>query len=247
MRANITFKFEKPLVLPIQYNHIMQAVVLKWLNDEEYAKKLHDEGFEYNNRVFKLYTFSKLTGDSEYNREYKRLTFKTHANITVSAMDEKFLNYVVNTAIINDKISIMENEVYVDSVRCSNIDAPEAGVYYTLSPVVTYSTFEHDGKKKTYYYNPMEHEFSELIRENLIKKYIAYTGQEPCNKDFSIEPVNCNRLKENIVIYKGTVIKGWSGEFKISGSPELIYVAYNAGIGSKNSQGFGCIEVKRKG
>lgn len=49
-----------------------------------------------------------------------------------------------------------------------------------------------------------------------------------------------------IIKYKGTVIKGYSGDFILKGNPELIKLAYDTGLGSKNSQGFGCIEVMWK-
>ena len=33
------------------------------------------------------------------------------------------------------------------------------------------------------------------------------------------------------------------GKYKISGDEKLTRLAYDSGIGSKNSQGFGCFEV----
>lgn len=243
MRAYVTLKFNKPLIMPIQYNHIMQAVVLKWINDEKYTTYLHDKGFALEKRVFKLYTFSRLEGDCKYDREKSRLVFKSFAKFTISTADENFLDYVVRTAIVNDTMSILGQEVYVDNVRCMHMDIMSEKRIHTLSPIVTYSTFEHDGRKKTYYYNPMEEEFSRLIKENLVKKYIAFNGKEPSEREFTIKPAPNGRLKESIVIYKGTVIKGWNGDFIISGSPELLTIGYNAGLGSKNAQGFGCIEI----
>jgi CRISPR-associated endoribonuclease Cas6 len=67
----------------------------------------------------------------------------------------------------------------------------------------------------------------------------------PIKYDFSISPLNTKKLKKRVVIYKDYVIKGWDGEFLVEGSKELMDIAYNAGIGSKNSQGFGCVEIKK--
>ncbi|GAI77595.1 unnamed protein product [marine sediment metagenome] len=36
-----------------------------------------------------------------------------------------------------------------------------------------------------------------------------------------------------------TPIKAWLGTYQIHGKPELISLAYDTGLGSKNSQGFG--------
>ncbi|MFN7181678.1 MAG: CRISPR-associated endoribonuclease Cas6 [Planctomycetota bacterium] len=42
-----------------------------------------------------------------------------------------------------------------------------------LSPITIYSTLtKRDGSKKTYYYNPFENEFGQLIRDSGVKKII---------------------------------------------------------------------------
>ncbi|MDN5332516.1 MAG: CRISPR-associated endoribonuclease Cas6 [Tepidanaerobacteraceae bacterium] len=45
------------------------------------------------------------------------------------------------------------------------------------------------------------------------------------------------------VIYKDVIIKGWMGVYILKGDPVLLKIAYDAGLGSKNSQGFGCFEI----
>ena len=59
-------------------------------------------------------------------------------------------------------------------------------------------------------------------------RYKAGGGQE---KDFKITR------------YKDTIIKGWLGEYYLNGDPELLRVALDAGLGAKNSQGYGCCEL----
>ena len=43
--------------------------------------------------------------------------------------------------------------------------------------------------------------------------------------------------------YRETVIKGWMGRFVLKGNRKLLKLGYECGIGSKNSQGFGMVEV----
>ena len=47
--------------------------------------------------------------------------------------------------------------------------------------------------------------------------------------------------KESLVFYKKEAVRAWNGVFKISGSKELIELALNAGLGERNSAGFGCV------
>ena len=56
MKYKFTFKLDAPLELPINYNHVMQASLIAWLNNEQYQKFLHDCGYEYENRTFKMYS-----------------------------------------------------------------------------------------------------------------------------------------------------------------------------------------------
>lgn len=242
MRANIKMSFDGALTLPIHYNYILQAVVLKWINDENYSKFIHNTGYEYNNRRFKMYTFSRLEGKYQINKEDKTITYLNEANLIVSTADDEFMKYLINNVLTNDNLIINKIKVRVEKVQVQYMDIENGGTIITQSPIVVYSSFEHEGKTKTYYYNPKEDEFEKLLRENLIKKYKAFYNKEPRDISFKIKAKE--KVKQNIVMYKGLVIKGWSGEFEVDGSLELLKIAYDTGLGAKNSQGFGCFEFK---
>lgn len=239
MRADINIKLEDPLELPIHYNHIIQAVVLRWLSDDNYSKFIHDTGYKYKKRQYKMYTFSKIYGKFSIDYNKKTITYFDNVMLSISSLENEFMKYIINTAIISDVV-IGKTRGQVENITFKSLDSINKGRIKTKSPIVVYSTFLLEDKKKTYYYNPKEDEFETIIRNNLIKKYIAYYGSDLNNKEFKIHPLG--NLKESIVIYKGTVIKGWNGEFEIEGSPELIKIGYDTGLGSKNSQGFGCFE-----
>jgi CRISPR-associated endoribonuclease Cas6 len=247
MRAQLEIKFNKTLVLPIHYNYALQALILKWLNDQNYSNFIHDTGYQFNNRKFKLYTFSRLEGKYQLNREQGIITFFDKVNLIISTADDKFLVYVVNTVIGNESFNLLGNEVYIESVKCYNAELKDSARIITKSPIVAYSTFEKDGRKKTHYYNPFEREFGELIQKNLIKKFRAFYGKYPNDDRFNIIPIKNKWLKQNLVKYKDFVIVGWSGQFLVEGSQELLQLAYDAGACPKSSMGFGCIEIIGKG
>ena len=246
MRAYITMKIEKPLILPMQNNHIIQAIILKWIGDDAYRKYIHDKGYEYKSRRYKMYTFSRLEGKFKLDRVKKTVTYFDEVRFILSSSDEKFLNYVVNTIMYEDSVDFYGTAATVLSVKCLSYELSGKTKVYTKSPITVYSTLTGKDIKKTYYYNPRENEFEEFIRRNLMNKYAALYDKQPGNMDFFLKPVDVLKLKQCIVIYKGTVIKGWNGEFFMDGSSELLNLAYNSGLGSKNSQGFGCIEICRK-
>ena len=53
--------------------------------------------------------------------------------------------------------------------------------------------------------------------------------------------VPLGRTKEVVSYYKRFVIKGHLGRFRLTGSEELIKIVMEAGLGGKNSSGYGLI------
>lgn len=244
MRATINFKLKNPITLPIQYNHVINGAILNWIENIDCHKFIHDEDFKAKSKDYKLYTFSKLQGRFTMNRKNKTITYYNGVNLLISSYDEKFLSNIINTLILKHDIKILNNYLEIDRIETSliSIDKSEMNIY-TKSPITVYNTFKVDGKNKTHYYSPYEKKFGELIRKSLINKYKSFYGKEPKNKKFSIEPLERKEPKESIILCKGIVIKGWNGEFSLKGSKELLNLAYQSGLGSKNCQGFGCIEL----
>jgi CRISPR-associated endoribonuclease Cas6 len=170
------------------------------------------------------------------------VAFHPPIKVCISSPIERFLSELINQLVKNSKLQLLGNELQVTSIEIPRSPAlGDEAVFYTLSPITVYSTlYTAEGKKKTYYYSPYEEEFSQLASINLARKYKAYKGEE-MHGDVGITPLG--RPKESIVLFKGTVIKAWAGRFKIKGDKRLIEMAYEAGIGSKNSAGFGMVEV----
>jgi len=242
MRLTLNFFSEKNLKLPISHNEIIQGFIYRHLN-KTLSNFLHNHGFTFEKRRFKLFTFSRLIGKIRIKEDTFEITppFK----LVVSSPHEEILRSLAENLVKPSETKIGHNTVYIESINVHFIpQISEEAKIKMLSPVTIYSTLKKaDGGKKTYYYNPSEKEFSQLIKENILKKYSAIYKKKPDSEDFIIKPVRVSKKDEKIVRYKNFIIKGWMGIYSIKGNPELIKLAYDAGIGSKNSQGFGCFEI----
>lgn len=117
----------------------------------------------------------------------------------------------------------------------------------TLSPITTYSTLTTgDDRKKTYYYSPTERDWEIQLLANLWRKSqaLGWDQKDPKGLDGArIKPIRVGKKDMRIVKYKGTVIKGWTGIYELDLPEPLFNLAYDAGLGSKNSQGFGMLKV----
>lgn len=244
MRATINLELKQPIKLPIQYNHIINGAILNWLRNVESNKFIHDETFKQNAKNNKFYTFSKLQGKFTMDVKNKKITYYSGVNLLISSYDDKFLSHIINSLVMKESMNILNQEIKIDNIETSLYSVNQEEIKaYTKSPVTVYSTFKEEGKNKTRYYSPYEKEFEEIVRKSLINKYKSFYGKMPKDNRFSIELLNRKQPKESVIIYKGIVIKAWSGEFVMRGSKELLNLAYQAGIGAKNSQGFGCVEL----
>ena len=248
MRLKITFDSDIYIRVPIHYNYQVQSLIYRHL-DKALARNLHDEGIPHEKRRYKFFTFSRLFS---LKREKDGRYWILHPPITfyISAININILESLANHLVKQQSVEIGNESLYINSIEViKEPEYTEETIIKVLSPITVYSTFrDNNGKKKTYYYNPHESEFGNKLRENLRRKFVAIYSMEPEEEDdiFRIEPVKVGFKNEVIAKYKGTIIKGWTGIYKIKTSKAYFHIAYNAGLGSKNSQGFGMIDVIKK-
>lgn len=211
--------------------------------DDDIATFLHKKGFKNEKRSFKMFAFSRLMGSYDIDSKRERIEFKDSVSLVVSSPFKEFCNSLATGMFTQDSIrigstnmevtqSIMENEV---------VTSTEIRIQ-TLSPIVLYSTFlRPDGRKYTCYFQPEESEYDDLLSNNLKNKYRAFYREEPPTGEVELRSLNQPRL--SVMKYKNIVIKGYSGRFILRGPVPLLQMAIDGGLGSKNSQGFGCIKL----
>jgi len=208
--------------------------------DREFAEFLHEQGYEVGNRKFKLFTFSRLLG--QYEIMGSEILFTPPIRLIISSPLKEFCQYLLNGLLSRGSIRLGQNEINVEKVSVSSPEAQSEIKVRLLSPVVAYSTFlKPEGGKYTCYFQPGEQEFNRLAEENLRKKYQAFHNQDPPAGDIRIKCLKSPRL--HLIKYKSFVIKGYSGLLLLQGPQLLLQIALDAGLGSKNSMGFGLLEM----
>ncbi len=243
MLINLKFFKNSSIVLPIHYNHIVQAFIYNVI-DSKLADFLHNEGFG-EGRKFKMFTFSKLQGRFDMKSKIGCIIFDKEVVLTVSSPYGTFCQSFAN-GVIKNRILLGENELEITEAELFPVEVNDDEIVVeTLSPIVVYSTLtKHDGSKYTVYFAPEEKEFEEQINQNLHHKYESFVKESDRNIELTegrikIKPLS--RTKQHIINYKDFIIKGYSGVFKLNGPKELLKLGLEAGLGAKNSMGFGCV------
>lgn len=253
----IRLELEAPgnkLLIPANYNHLLQAMIYANVS-EKLAGFLHDEGFPFEKRNYKLFTFSRLFGNSrvlkpENTRSDLQIEFESPVHFFLSTPFERMLKEFANRMVSGESVRLGENHLAVSSVEI--LQPPVFGdrdaIIRMLSPVTMRSTLKKEsGDSLTHYYSPLEKDFSRLIRENILKKYVAFNVDAPPEPEFEIIPEHFS-LEQNAheLNYKGFLIKAYDGIFRLCGSGPLKLFAYDTGLGERSSQGFGMFEILKK-
>ncbi len=248
MRISVVFNSEKEIVLPVQYNHILQGFMYKNQLDRDYSQFLHQEGTGICNGKFNLFTFSRLMGKFSFNKENGKITLFPPVQLIISSAVDEFIMDLADKLVKSELVFLGNNEVGIERIDMQeDIEFGKKVQIKMLSPLVGCTTSIREEKKYTNYYSPWQSQFAEIAKNNLLTKYEVVHGFRPSNKDIKIIPNGSQEKKfEKILNYRGTVVKGYAGIYWLKGCPELIKVAYEAGLGFKNNQGFGCWEVVKQ-
>ncbi len=246
LRIKFTFSFDGNLTLPIHYNHYLQAFIYSNVKNQLLQLRYHDEGFHSGNKRFKLFTFSRLSGNFLIDQKNGTISFTSPVKLTISSIEDDLLSSFLEEIIPSRNLYLNGTKLRTDGFEPVNpvLDSTDVQIEM-LSPLTVYRTEQNNGKKHTHYFSPWEDGFVQLVASNLIEKYGIFHKDEPIGKpEISVIPMfNDDPKFQKLIRFKDTIIKGWMGTFRLQAPVELIKYAYYAGLGAKNSEGFGCFKV----
>ena len=247
MQIDITFvAHEDKLLLPLPYNQVVQGFIYNHL-DYALSSWLHDEAYEYKRRRYKLFVFGRLTG--KYIIHEKMIEFQGPTSLAVRTINNDVLSSFAQHLLKKREIILGKTPCTISNISLTpdpDIDFSKPIRLRALSPVTVYSTLRtFDGRKKTYYYSPMESDWEKQILKNLIRKSQAINELKDNHlpADVWIRPKNVKTSNMKVLTFKDTIIKGWMGIYEVFLPKEFFWLGYNGGFGAKNSQGFGMMEV----
>ncbi|MDY6985357.1 MAG: CRISPR-associated endoribonuclease Cas6, partial [Candidatus Thermoplasmatota archaeon] len=139
---------KEKIVLPLQYNYYLQSFLYASIS-KELATFLHDKGFEYEKRSFKMFTFSRLEG--RYEIKKGTITFTMPVKLVVSSPLDRFVSELANTMLSN-KLKLCGEDISVEEMEV--LGKPEIKSRMEIrmmTPLVAYSTLlTPERRKKTY-------------------------------------------------------------------------------------------------
>lgn len=251
MRIKIVVDIGEKLTLPVNYNHQLTGIIYRFLaeSNAEYASFLHNEGYLAGQKRFKLFTFSQLMAKRRRVMGGS-IHFSSPLLWYISSPVERFLTHFADTLLSKGNLSIGHHQLQIRDVSVPRIPRFQPSMRFRcLSPIVMSTVRQRGGHRSTMHYClPDDPAFSDLIRQNLIRKYEAIHGCSPDDDTlrfrFDSDYIDRRRGRvTRLVDFKGIKIRGVLCPFRVSGNPVLIQTGYDCGFGDKNSAGFGMVEI----
>jgi len=242
--------------LPFNYQYELSAVIYKILAsaDQAFAQWLHDNGFTADKKIFKLFSFSRLQ-IPQYRTEGRFLKILSDtAEWYLSFLPERSTQDFIQGVFREQQFELGNRQARI-RCRVQSIEMlplpqfTEHMSFRTLSPMCLTLKRENGTDEYVAPDHPMA---KELIRQNLLDKYKASTGNDFADKNFAFDFAITNQPRSSLITIKADTpqeskIRAFSCDFQLTAPVELMKICYDCGIGSKNSLGFGMVgEIIRK-
>ena len=263
MRLKLCLKVDRQRnMLPINYRYPLSAWIYKTIHasNSDFSAWLHEQGHCYENKRFKLFTFSRIFIQPRWKRVGDRLKI-------FSGRAELQLSFYVDQAVEHFIIGLFQNQRFEIGDRKSSVGftvqtverLPEPGFtpgmrFRCLSPICLSRTVSD--KSTAEYLKPDVEDYPRYFFDNLLYKYLSaqpvavtidelrekMTAQQPLALEILNDPKShLERIKADTP--EQTFVRGYTYAFKITAPPELLAFGYHAGFGEKNSLGFGCVVI----
>jgi len=262
MRFKLTLeRADQRRFIPINYQYELSSAIYRVIErgNENFSAFLHDEGYRSGSKSFRLFTFSRVFLDKQrvhINQgriEHLGTSTELYVSFLIDQAAEEFIKglFLGQQFYLGDQISGVTYQVSkIESA--GPVYFQQTMHYRCLSPILIKEKRVDGGEN---YLSPSHPKYGELLVQNLISKWTAKAIAGIEQKGESIQDLNYRFEPQGKLFKNGVLIKqmtpqeskliGYSFEFILEAPVELQEIGYYSGFGHLNSQGFGCVEIKK--
>lgn len=221
--------------LPIAYQQLIQgALYAAWRGS---YPQLHDDGFDGEGQTFRLFTFGPLEG--RYRVQGNEITFTGLVQLEVRSPIEDLLyalgkSLTENRALRLGRCVLPLRDLHSEDHYLFTSPLPVRMV----SPLTLHKSLP-DGK--TLFLAPDDDAFAAQLAANTAHKLAAC--QITADPSVTLRAAGSRLPRKRVTKFKSIYLTGWNGDFLLEGDPETLCFLYQAGLGDRNSQGFGMFRL----
>lgn len=236
--------FLKPMesiALPVGKNAVLQGLFYNLLSgDSELSDALHN--MQGNHKpTYKFFCFGNLHGKYSYSEHTGKIIYTDPLQWTVRSAADEIIQTIAAELEKRGNVRLGRFECAVSSFEISmrRFFRNELSFRMDMPMAIYQQTRENE---KRIFLTPEDERFYEIAENNLVKKFKMLYGTESA-PPVRLIPLHTGQSDKTVVKYKGGYITAWGGEYMLESSPDMLELAYYSGIGAKNPQGFGTIEI----
>ena len=253
MRFKLNLRVNKNVygnILPISYQYELSSCIYKTIakSNSLYAGWLHNNGFANYNKRFKMFVFSNLFPQCKALGD-RMCILSDIMYLYLSFLPDKSTEEFVKGIFLDNLLTLGDEKSKVQ-FQVENIEALVTPSltnceFQTLSPI-TVSVKRENGSIE--YVSPEREGYGKMLINNLKEKYLAFYGK-PFVGDECFEFNLLSPAKSRLITIKTntpamTKVKGYQYRFRLKADGKLMHIMYEAGLGEKNSTGFGMVDCK---
>lgn len=243
------------IIIPWDYQYAIQQWIYHTLSnaDEAMATMLHDHGYTYEGRSFKLFSFSPWSSYPYDKIKDVGLRFRS----STSSIDVSFLLPDVLTAFVSGLFQDQTHTFYFKGgisvpITTRNIEIlPEPTFYDGASTykIVTGARISvgEEGQEHPQYKGPEHEDYDFLFVQNLVNKHrssLLYKGVPSDEYIIGMQVFDPIKTQKVNVPKNGnlTEMRGYKFDFELNAPAEIHKTIYYAGAGEECSVGMGWVE-----
>lgn len=243
MRLHIVFYSEHPVFLPWHYSHLLHGFLYGAIAKASpgLGSFLHDQGFGTGAHRYKMLVFSKL-----YPRRAKSfsdgLSLIPPIHWWVSSPLPAPLEALAITLLAERRVVLGSACLELERIEVEPLPEFSGRILCeTISPLVVSTGVRKGDKLHKRFLSPEEPDFWRIVEINLRRKAEALGILFPDGAKVQFE--SRGKWRSRLLQVQGTQVRGYEGRFVMEGEKSLLLLAYEAGLGERNSQGFGMFRV----
>ena len=236
-RLILEFQLEKPEI-PLEYDRLMVSFLKAAL--EGYSPQMYEKLYDKTKSIIKGFSFAlflpgaKFEGDTIHLQGNRFTMFFSDAD-----MGETILWFNAFQLMKFQKYPMNQNSMTLISIRTqSRKEISESEIVVRMQSSLLVRR-HNDADNTDRYFTYEDAEFSEALRDN-IRIFLERMQIPVSTEGFSIFPVKAKKI---VATCFGRKVDGNIGIYKLCGSPELLNLLYQAGMGVRRSEGHGLWEI----
>ena len=237
LRIRLLLEPRGEVTIPFNYNRYLNAYIYSNL-DKGTSDILHtDQGY-------KFFVFSNLLfSDKEITKE----GLKTASGIKwfIASPYVEFIKELGERLLKDPFLKIGKTQLPIAKIQILRKRAIQPETHFsTISPIAVSTGKKINDKLVHDYLRPDKKDFFIRLKQNLLSKFYSFYGKLPKDQSFTITITG--PVKENLIYIKETPIKAYDMHFIFRGNSKLMEFAMDAGLGEKNSMGFGMVTINER-